>query len=251
MRKPLIAGNHKMNKTITEGLDYIKKLIEKVETINNVEILICPPYTSLYSIYEITKITNIKIGSQNCHYEKSGAFTGEVSIDMLKETGVEYIIVGHSERRHVFGETNEMINKKVKAVLENNLNVILCIGEKEDQRENGITDCINEIQLRSCLKGIDKKYFDNIVIAYEPVWAIGTGKTATPEDAQNAHFHIRNILKSIFDENAANDIRILYGGSVKPDNIKSLMNKNDIDGVLVGGASLKFDSFEKIIKFNS
>ncbi len=251
MRKPLIAGNHKMNKTITEGLDYIKNLIEKVQKVNDVEILICPPYTSLYSIYEITKITNVKIGSQNCHYEKNGAYTGEISIDMLKESGVEYIILGHSERRHVFGETNDTINKKVKAVLEAKLNVILCIGEKEEQRDISITDCINEIQLKSCLKGIDKKYYKNLVIAYEPVWAIGTGKTATPEDAQSAHVYIRKVLKNIFDENTANEIRILYGGSVKPDNIKSLMSKSDIDGVLVGGASLKFDSFEKIIKFNS
>jgi triosephosphate isomerase len=253
MRKPLIAGNHKMNMTISEVLDYAKNLIERVEKVNNkdIEILICPPYISLYSLYEITKITNIKIGAQNCHYEENGAFTGEVSVKMLKNAGVEYVILGHSERRHIFNESNEFINKKVKKALENDLNVILCIGEKEEERDNDITNCVNEIQLKSCLKDIDKKYHKNLVIAYEPVWAIGTGKTATPEDAQSAHSYIRQVLSNIYNQDIANDIRILYGGSVKPHNINNLVSQKDIDGALVGGASLKFDSFEKIIKFNS
>jgi len=253
MRIPLIAGNHKMYKTVTEAIDFAKNLIEKVKDVkpSETEILIATPFTSLYKLSEILKGTNIKLGSQNCHYEDNGAFTGEISPLMLKEISVEYVILGHSERRHIFGESNEFINKKVKAALNSGLKPILCIGEKEDERELELTDCINEMQLRSCLKDIPKEQAMNITIAYEPVWAIGTGKTATPKDAQDAHKYIRRILSKMYGENFANNIRILYGGSVKRENIKELIAQNDIDGALVGGASLKFDSFERIIKFNS
>lgn len=251
MKVPFIAGNHKMNKTVEEVIDYAENLIKRTKSVkSSVEILIAPPFTSLYKLNEIFKNTNVKLGSQNCHYEKKGAFTGEISPNMLKELGVEYIILGHSERRHVFGESNELINKKVNAVLNAKLKPILCIGEKEEEREAGITNCINELQLKTCLKGISDNQVENLTIAYEPVWAIGTGKTASPEDAQNAHSYIRDVLANLFGNLKAENIRILYGGSVKAENIKELMAQKDIDGALVGGASLKFDSFERIIKFN-
>ncbi len=253
MRIPFISGNHKMNKTLSEAVEYSKNLIDRVKNVkpSDAEIMIAPTFTSLSKLAEIFKGSNIKLGAQNCHYEKNGAFTGEISIDMLKNIGVDYVIIGHSERRHIFNESNELLNKKAKAVLKSELKLVFCIGEKEEEREAGITNSINEIQLRTGMKGISKDYANNIIIAYEPVWAIGTGKTATPDDAQNAHIYIRKILSDIFGEKNSETMRILYGGSVKPENIKELMSQKDIDGVLVGGASLKFDSFERIIKFNS
>lgn len=253
MRLSFIAGNHKMYKTVNEVVEFGKDFLERVKNVNsnNVEILIAPPFTSITKLSEIFNNTNIKLGAQNCCSEEEGAFTGEVSVKMLSEIGVDYVILGHSERRHIFNECDSLINKKVKTVLKADLKPILCIGEKEEERELGLTNCVNETQLRKGLDGISKEDMNNVTIAYEPVWAIGTGKTATPKDAQEAHKYIRELLSNLYDKNLADSVRILYGGSVKPENVKDLMAQDDIDGALVGGASLKSDSFEKIVKFDS
>ena len=248
-RKPLIAGNWKMNKTIGEAISYVKELREFVEDIHNREIDVCPPFTALSAVGAEIKTSNIALGAQDVYWEKKGSFTSAVSAEMLKEIGVKYVIIGHSERRQFFDETNETVNKKVKAALENGLTPIVCIGESEEERDDEETENVIEEQLKNGLMDLTKEQFLRLVIAYEPVWAIGTGKNATPEEAEEAHIFIRKLIAEMFDEETASSIRILYGGSVKPDIIKELMAKENIDGALVGGASLDARQFSDIIKF--
>jgi triosephosphate isomerase (TIM) len=248
MRKPFIAGNWKMNTNLKEAIDLVSALIPKVKD-TKVEILVCPPFTNLTEVSKIIKGTNIKLGAQNCSTEASGAFTGEISASMLKSVGCEYVIIGHSERRQYYNETDEIVNKKIKQALAAGLNIILCVGETLEQREKGITQKIVETQAKGSLNDIDKASMQKITIAYEPVWAIGTGKTATKEQAQEVHSLIRKLLIHLYDKKISDSIRIQYGGSVKPDNIKELMAQEDIDGALVGGASLKADSFVGIVNY--
>lgn len=250
MRKPLIAGNWKMNKHIAESVALASQLKEMVSDVQEVEIVIAPPYTALGSVADAIKGSNVFLSAQNTFWEESGAFTGEVAPSMLKDVGCRYAIVGHSERRQYFGETNETVNKRLKAALKVSLTPIVCIGEVLEERETDKTLKVIEQQLKEGLRGLSAGEMENVVIAYEPVWAIGTGKTATPDQAQEVHQFIRKLIAEIFSEKVAEGVRILYGGSVKPDNIDQLMSQKDIDGALVGGASLKADSFARIVKFN-
>lgn len=243
MRIPLIAANWKMNKTTEETRDFIIQFTPMVSGIEGVEILIAPPFTSLAVAAKFLKGSGIKLGAQNVFYESSGAYTGEISPLMLKDCGCDYVIVGHSERRQYFFETDEIINKKVRAAQGIGLSVILCIGETLKEREEGKTFEVLRRQLAEGLKDVRP---ENLVIAYEPVWAIGTGRTATPEQIAEAHGFIRNMLREAFKEKA-DEIRIQYGGSVNADNASSILNIENVDGALVGGASLKPDSFIKII----
>lgn len=244
MRRPVIAANWKMNKTIPEAIEFVNIFASAVSDIKDVDIIIAPPFTALYPVSELIRGSNIKLSAQNVFYEEKGAYTGEVSPSMLKDAGCDYVIIGHSERRHYFGENDDILNKKIRAALKNGLNVIFCIGETLKEREEGITFNVLERQTKEGLRDAD---LSRIVIAYEPVWAIGTGKTATPEQAQEVHYYIRNKLR---EQNLdADSIRILYGGSVTPDNIDDLMACPDVDGALVGGASLKPESFERIVRF--
>jgi triosephosphate isomerase len=245
MRKPLIAANWKMNKTVGETISFLEEFIPLVGDISDVDILIAPPFTSLLSASEKIKGKNILLSGQNIFYEDKGAYTGEISPIMLKDVGCSYVIIGHSERRQYFFETDETINKKIVAAKRNGLKVILCVGETLDERQSGKTFDILSKQIEGGLKDIT---LEDISIAYEPVWAIGTGRTATSEQAQEAHEFIRKKLYSIYGD-IANTTRIIYGGSVTPENIKSLMDCDDVDGALVGGASLKADSFSKIVKY--
>lgn len=246
MRRILVAGNWKMNKNIPESLDLVKKLSLAVKDISVRDILVCPPYTSLYAVHELVKDTNIKLGAQNIFWEESGAYTGELSSDMLKSAGCEYVIIGHSERRQYFNETEETVNKRVKRALADGLKPIICVGETLQQREDNITEKIVDTQIRGAFQDISEADCANIIIAYEPVWAIGTGKTATPDDANNVHQFIRNLIKDLYNENVAEKMIILYGGSVKPGNAAELFAMEHIDGGLVGGASLKADDFSAI-----
>ncbi|MFH1823609.1 MAG: triose-phosphate isomerase [Candidatus Firestonebacteria bacterium] len=249
MRKPIIAGNWKMNKNVNESLDLVKDLRFKLVDVNDIDIVICPPFLSISSVYQFLKGSNIKVGAQNCYFEKKGAWTGEISPGMLKDAGCHYVIVGHSERRQFFKETDELINKKVKAVLLEGLFPIVCVGEILDEKEKGITNEVVKKQVTGCLKNLTAEEVLKIVIAYEPVWAIGTGKNATPQEAEEVHRFIRGILLKLYNKELSESIRIQYGGSVKPDNISELMAEEDIDGALVGGASLESESFTKIVKF--
>lgn len=249
MRKAFIAGNFKMNKSIADTVAYAKDLVSAVSDINDRDILICPPFTSLTECSKIVKDTNILLGAQNMHFEESGAFTGEVSAEMLLEAGAKYVILGHSERRHIFKEDDELINKKVKKALSIGLEPILCVGEQLEERENGLAETVVKNQIEGGLKDISESEAKKLTIAYEPVWAIGTGKTAQPEDAEAIHAFIRKTLSQIYSQNFADSIRIQYGGSVKPENVTELMSMENIDGALVGGACLKVDSFSKVINF--
>ncbi len=246
MRRPVIAANWKMHKTTGETRDFITQFVPLVEDVQDVEIVIAPPFTSLAVAAKFLKGSNVKLAAQNLFWEEKGAFTGEISPIMLRDVECEYVIVGHSERRQYFGETDETVNKRVRAAHQAGLKVILCIGETLEERESGKTFDVLKTQLSGGLKEIDAP--DMLVIAYEPVWAIGTGKTATPEQAQEAHQFIREQLSGIYGAQEAQKIRILYGGSVKPENVASLMSQEDVDGGLVGGASLKPDSFAEIVK---
>jgi len=248
MRRLLIAGNWKMHNNIPESLDLVRKILYGVQNITVLDILVCPPFTALKSVYDLIKGSNIKLVAQNVHWEMKGAFTGEISPLMLKDVGCEYVIIGHSERREYFKETDDIINKKIFAALKVGLKPIVCIGEKLEERESGVTEKVLEQQITEGLKGLSNEDMENITIAYEPVWAIGTGKTATPEIANTTQSFIRNKIKEIFNENIAEKIRILYGGSVKADNAKALLEQEHIDGALVGGASLDAENFIKIIK---
>jgi triosephosphate isomerase len=252
MRKVVIAANWKMNKTDNEALSFIKKLAEGVSNADeqiNKEIIVCPSFVSLKSASETAKGTAIKIGAQNMHYEGCGAYTGEVSYAFIKDF-CDYVIIGHSERRSIFNETDEMINKKIIKALSVGLHVIFCIGERLDERESGKTNEILSSQIEAGLHFVNPDLFNNLIIAYEPVWAIGTGKTATPYIAQETHKFIRDKILGLYSAKESEDIRIIYGGSVKPDNIKELMAEKDIDGALVGGASLDISAFEKIVKYD-
>lgn len=245
MRRPIIAGNWKMYKTLAEAVDFVKALKPQVSDIHDRSIVVCVPYPVLKDVCDAICSTNVGLGAQNLFWEDEGAYTGEVSAPMLKAVGCQYVIIGHSERRQYFGETDESVNKKLSAAIKHNLFPIVCIGETLEQREKNETFKVIEKQMAGGFKNINKEHWDSIVIAYEPVWAIGTGKTATPQQAQEVHAFIRKLLPSA----VAEKVRILYGGSVKPENVKDLMAQPDIDGGLVGGASLKIDSFVKLIKY--
>lgn len=248
MRKPIIAGNWKMNKTAKEAAQFIIELRDKVKDAN-CEVVVCPPFTSLTQVLTLVEDTNIEVGAQNMHYEENGAFTGEISPVMLKELGVKYVILGHSERRMYFKEDDELINKKVKSAFIHGLTPILCVGELLEEREAGKTFEVIDKQLIEDLKDVDSENVAKMVIAYEPVWAIGTGKTATAEDANEVIKYIRGKIREMFGEKAAEEIRIQYGGSVKPSTIKEQMEQSDIDGALVGGASLKVEDFAAIVNY--
>ncbi|MGX6591348.1 triose-phosphate isomerase [Cetobacterium ceti] len=248
MRKTIIAGNWKMNKTAKETKATLTELRALADGIEGVEIVIGTPFTSLESAVETVKGSNIKIAAQNLYPKDSGAFTGEVSPVMLKDLGVEYVILGHSERREYFNESNEFINSKVKAALAHGLTPILCIGEKLEDREAGRTAEVNEKQIREGLAGLTPEEAKKTVVAYEPIWAIGTGKTATPEMAEATHLEIREVLGDMFDREIAEEMTIQYGGSMNAKNAKDLMAQKDIDGGLVGGASLEASTFIEVIK---
>ncbi|MDD5431995.1 MAG: triose-phosphate isomerase [Candidatus Omnitrophica bacterium] len=250
MRKIIIAGNWKMYKTINEAIELangLKREIFKVDSLN-VDVVLCPPYTALSEVNEVIIETDIALGAQDAYWQDEGAFTGEVSCKMLKDAGCKYIIIGHSERRQFFGETNETVNKRLKAILQHGLTPIMCVGETLAEREKNLTFKVLEDHVKGGLKDVSATDALKVVIAYEPVWAIGTGKTATPQQAQEAHKYIRDLLKKMYNENTANEIRIQYGGSVKPENTTELMSQPDVDGALVGGASLKVESFTEIVK---
>jgi triosephosphate isomerase len=245
MRLPLIAANWKMNKTTAETREFITEFLPMVEGVTDVEIVIAPSFTSLSIAAELLKGSNVKLAAQDMFWEEQGAYTGEVSPLMLKDVGCSYVIIGHSERRQYFNETDETVNRKIRAAQKAGLSVIFCIGETLQEREGGKTFQVLKRQIAEGLKDLSAR---GLVIAYEPVWAIGTGRTATPEQAEEAHSFIRKELETLFG-NEVEQIRILYGGSVKPDNITSLMAQPNVDGALVGGASLKPDSFSKIVRF--
>ncbi len=251
MRKPFIAGNWKMNMTHLQAINFIQDLKYKYNNKNNCEVAVCPPATALKSVKTIIDSDNldIKLGAQNMYYQSSGAFTGEISPEMLKALGVEYVIIGHSERRQYFGETNKSVNKKVSAAFNSGLKPIMCIGESLEIRESGRAEEFVLNQLKECLGGIDEENISYLTIAYEPIWAIGTGKNATSKDANDMCLSIRRKLEELFSKKISGIIRIQYGGSVKPSNISELMNMSDIDGALVGGASLEVDDFLAIINY--
>jgi len=242
MRKPFIAANWKMTKTIGETEEFINAFLPMVKHIGDVDILIAPPFTSLSTAARLLKSSNVSLGAQNVYYEEKGAYTGEISPGMLLSAGCSCVIIGHSERRQYFSETDEIVNKKIKLARKSGLDVILCIGESLEQRESNRTFEVLENQLGGSLRDLS---LDGITIAYEPIWAIGTGKTATKEQANEAHAHIRGWLRK--NRDSADTVRIQYGGSVKPENIEELMSQPDVDGALVGGASLKPDSFAGIV----
>ena len=250
MRRAFIAGNWKMNLEKGSAVGLAKALVDGTKNITDRDILICPSFPLLHIVNDVVSGSNVWLGAQNMYYEKKGAFTGEVSADMLKSVGCEWVILGHSERRHVFHEDDSLINKKVKSAIEQGLKPILCVGELLEERESGKTEEVVKRQVVEGLKEVSPEDTAKITIAYEPVWAIGTGKTATPEDADSIHSFIRDILRDLYNSKVSENMRILYGGSVKPENIDSLMAKDNIDGALVGGASLKADSFLRIINAN-
>ncbi len=248
MRRPIIAGNWKMNKTPEEAAAMVKELAPLVKD-SDVEVVICAPFVALQAVKEAAAGTNVRIGAQNMHWEESGAYTGEVSPTMLNAIGMEYVIIGHSERREYFAETDETVNKKVHSAFAHNLIPIVCVGETLEQREEGVTRTLVEGQTRAALKDLSVENVKACVIAYEPIWAIGTGKTATSEDANEVIGYIRNTVAEVAGQEAADAIRIQYGGSMKPDNASELMAMPEIDGGLVGGASLKAEDFSKIINY--
>lgn len=248
MRKKVIAGNWKMNKLPNEAIDFIQRLEPLVKNTSH-EVILCVPYTDLFYCLLNAQNTNIKIGAQNMHFEEKGAYTGEISGSMLKSIGVEYVIIGHSERRQYYGETDESVNKKVKAAFCNELKPIVCVGETLSQREQGITNHIITTQTKLALEGLTQQQVKNTIIAYEPIWAIGTGKTATAEDANNAIKAIREEIAKNDGQDTACEVVIQYGGSVKSSNAKELFEMSDIDGGLVGGASLDAEEFSKIVNY--
>ena len=248
MKKPLIAANWKLNNTVEESLHFATALSGELKAVGNTDVVIIPPFTALYSLGIALTETDYKLGAQNLYWEDNGAFTGEVSAPLLKNVGCSYVVLGHSERRHVFGDTNENVHKRVLAALSAELIPILCVGEKLEEREADKTWEIIEEQLQTGLKGVELSAPLKLAIAYEPVWAIGTGKTATPEQAQEVHAMIRAWLTKRFDKTTAAGLRVIYGGSVKPENAAALLKQNDIDGALVGGASLDVSSFAAIIR---
>jgi triosephosphate isomerase len=249
MRKKIVAANWKMNMTLAESARFIESLLLDLGDISDVEVVIIPPFTAIAKVTEaLGKAQNIKVGAQNMHWEKNGAFTGEISAALLRDLFVRYVVLGHSERRTLFGETDEIVNKKVRAAHEASLRPIVCVGETLEQREKGKIEKVLSTQLKGSLADLEAKEIQETVIAYEPVWAIGTGKVATAEQAQEAHAFIRETLGGLCGDADAQRIRIQYGGSVKPENARELMTQPDIDGALVGGASLDPRSFAQIVK---
>ncbi|KGO14498.1 triose-phosphate isomerase [Clostridium botulinum] len=248
MRTAIIAGNWKMNKTVKEAVELVKELKPLVKDAK-CDVVVCPTYVCLPAVLEEVKGSNIKVGAQNMHFEESGAYTGEIAPKMLEELGVHYVIIGHSERRQYFNETDETVNKKVKKAFEHNLIPIVCCGESLEEREGNITEKVLEGQIKVGLKELSKEQVEKLVIAYEPIWAIGTGKTATDEQANETIGYIRTVVKAMYGESVADEVRIQYGGSVKPGTIKAQMAKEEIDGALVGGASLKAEDFAAIVNY--
>lgn len=248
MRRNIIAGNWKMHFTQEESKVFLEELLPKVKDAK-CEVIICPPFTSLCTASEILKGSNVKLGAQNMHFEEKGAFTGEISPSMLKSFGVEYVILGHSERRMYFGETDETVNRKMITALKHELTPILCVGESLSERESGKMEEVLEKQMKGAFSNLSKEDALKVVIAYEPIWAIGTGKTATSEDADNTIAYIRKVLEDMYGKEVCGNISILYGGSVKPNTIKEQMSMKNIDGALVGGASLLVCDFELIVNF--
>jgi triosephosphate isomerase len=249
MRKKIVAANWKMNMTQGESERFVESFLREVGEINDVEVVIIPPFTAIPKVTEaLGKAQNVKVGAQNMYWEKSGAFTGEISAPLLRDLFVHYVVLGHSERRTLFGETDEMVNRKARAAHEGKLHPIVCVGETLEQRDKGDVEKILSTQLRGSLAGLQPKEMQESVIAYEPVWAIGTGRNATAQQAQEAHAFIRRTLGEMADHATAERVRIQYGGSVKPENARELMSQPDIDGALVGGASLDARSFAQIVK---
>jgi len=248
IRKKLIAGNWKMNKTSADAVSLAHEIVVSLGTQSSVEVVICPPFTALEGVARAVDGSLVKLGAQNMHFEGSGAFTGEVSAPMLRALFATHVIIGHSERRTLFGETDEFVNKKVLSALKSQLRPILCVGETLAEREAGSTLKVVQTQTERALDGVSKELATNVVIAYEPVWAIGTGKVATTEQAQEVHAFIRGLLTKLYGDVVAQRIRILYGGSMKPANAPELLAQNDIDGGLIGGASLEARSFMELIK---
>lgn len=248
MRTPLIAGNWKMNLLIGEAASLVGALTKLTADVNGVEIVVCPAFTALAPVCQVLAHSNIAVGGQNCYVKESGAYTGEISPHMLLDAGCKWVIVGHSERREYFKESDGFLNEKLKFALSSGLKVMFCVGETLDERENGKMDEVLTRQVLDGLAGLSEPEFKDMALAYEPVWAIGTGKTATPEQAQEAHAFIRGLVRKQFGETVAANLRIQYGGSVKPDNAAELMAQPDVDGALIGGASLKAESFAEIVK---
>ena len=248
-RLPFIAGNWKMNKTVEEALNLVRGLKVHLKGIEDVEVAIAPPFTALYAVSQELKGSSIHLASQNIFWEEKGAFTGEISAVMLKEINCRYAIIGHSERRQYFGETDETVNRRIKAALNQGLKVIFCVGETLQEREKGINFLVVERQIKGGLKDLGEMAIQSLVVAYEPVWAIGTGKTATPQQAEEVHQFIRQKIRFLYSPKIAENLRIQYGGSVTSENIKDLMAEEDIDGALVGGASLNAESFSRIVRF--
>ncbi|MGB8658263.1 MAG: triose-phosphate isomerase [Candidatus Zixiibacteriota bacterium] len=248
MRIPIIAGNWKMYKTEDEALHLVSDLKQRLKDVMGVKVIVCPPFTALSAVKRALENSQILLGAQNMHWEEKGAFTGEVSPTMLLTAGCKYVIIGHSERRNLFFETDHSVNLKVKSALKFNLSPIICVGEKLDEREANKTEEVIEIQVKGAFEDLQLHEAEKTVVAYEPVWAIGTGRTATPQQANEVHLFIRQLLSAEFGKESAEKINILYGGSVKPDNARELLRMSDIDGALVGGASLDAGSFEAIVR---
>ena len=248
MRKPIIAGNWKMNKTPEEAAELGRELVPLVADAE-AEVVVCPPFVCLDAVRKEAAGSNIKLGAQNVHFEKSGAYTGEISADMLLAMGVEYVIIGHSERRQYFGETDCTVNKRAKAALAAGLKPIICVGESLEEREKGVTNELVGMQTKLALQGIPAEEVDKVVIAYEPIWAIGTGKTATAAEANETIGAIRKAIAQVYGEEVASKVRIQYGGSMNPKNASELMAQSEIDGGLIGGASLKAEDFSKVVKY--
>jgi len=239
-----------MYKTINEAIELANGLKREFYKLDNqgIDVVLCPPFTTLSEVFEVIAESDIQLGAQDCYWEEEGAFTGEISCKMLKDAGCKFVIIGHSERRQFFAETNESVNKKLKAALKAGLTPIMCVGEMLSEREKGLTFKVLDDHVKNGLRDISLEDMEKIVIAYEPVWAIGTGKTATPAQAQEAQKYIRDLLQKLYNKDVANNVRIQYGGSVKPENTLELMKQPDVDGALVGGASLKIESFSEIVK---
>lgn len=249
MRKAIIAGNWKLNNGVKSTRDFLGSIKDKLNN-SSVDVVICPTFTSLATAVEMLRDTNVKVGAQNMHWQTSGAYTGEVSAEMLVELGVDYVIIGHSERRQYFNETDESVNLKLRKALEIGLKPIVCVGESLEEREKGQQEQIVTKQVKVAFSNVSSEEAKGVIVAYEPIWAIGTGKTATSKQADQVCGWIRDTIKDLYSSETAQELRIQYGGSVKPDNIEELMSMENIDGALVGGASLKLD-FEKLVKFNS
>ena len=249
MRRPLIAANWKMHMTLDEASKLTQSVVEGCRDIRDADIVLAPPFTALAKVRKEVRESSIRLGAQDLYWEEKGAFTGEVSPVMLKDAGCDYVIVAHSERRQLFGETDKSANRKVLTALTHELIPILCVGETDAERDRGVTYVVVDRQVKEALKDVAETQLETIVVAYEPIWAIGTGRTATPAQAEEVHQSIRGQLAKLFSADAADQVRILYGGSVKPDNVDDLMAEADIDGALVGGASLKADSFNRICGF--